>query len=134
MAVEWLAFHLTDRCQLDCQHCLRDPERAPKDLALATIKQALSEGRRIYNSGHAAFTGGEPTLHPQFREVVDAAIDTGYTWHVVSNGRRLPWLLQLFRERPLRRERLTSITFSLDGADEATHDSIRGPGSYREVM
>lgn len=134
MAVEWLAFHLTDRCQLDCQHCLRDPEQAPKDLSVATIQRALGEGRRIYNAEHAVFTGGEPTLHPKFRDIVDIAVDAGYSWHMVSNGRRFPWLLELFRERPLRRERMTSITFSLDGADETMHDSIRGPGSYREVM
>lgn len=134
MAVEWIAFHLTDRCQLDCQHCLRDPEKKPKDLSLVIIKQALSEGKRVYNAEHTAFTGGEPTLHPQFAEAIDAAIDLGFTWHMVSNGRRLPWLLELFRERPLRREKMTSISFSLDGADEATHDSIRGAGSYRDVM
>jgi MoaA/NifB/PqqE/SkfB family radical SAM enzyme len=134
MAVEWIAFHLTDRCQLDCQHCLRDPEKKPKDLPLALIKKALSEGRRVYNAEHAAFTGGEPTLHPQFRDAIDAAIDLGYTWHMVSNGMRMPWLLEMFRERPLRRERMTSITFSVDGADEAMHDSIRGAGSYRALL
>lgn len=134
MAVEWLAFHLTDRCQLDCQHCLRDPARRAKDLSIAVIRGALAEGRRVYHAEHVALTGGEPTLHPQFHEIVDATIDAGYSWHMVTNGRRLPWLLEIFRERPLRRERMTSITFSLDGADEATHDSIRGAGTFRDVM
>lgn len=134
MAVEWLAFHLTDRCQLDCQHCLRDPARKAKDLALETIVGALAEGRRVYNAEHVALTGGEPTLHPAFRQIIDACVDAGYTWHMVSNGRRMPWLLELFRERPLRRAKMTSITFSLDGADEATHDSIRGEGTFRDVM
>jgi MoaA/NifB/PqqE/SkfB family radical SAM enzyme len=134
MAVEWIAFHLTDRCQLDCQHCLRDPEKKPKDIPLAIVQRALAEGRRVYNAEHAAFTGGEPTLYPHLAEAIDAAVDLGFTWHMVSNGRRLPWLLELFRERPLRREKLTSLSFSLDGADETMHDSIRGTGSYRDVM
>lgn len=134
MAVEWLAFHITDRCQLDCQHCLRDPARKAKDLPLPIIVRALAEGRRVYRAEHVALTGGEPTLHPAFREIIDAVVDTGYSWHMVTNGRRLPWLLELFRERPLRRTAMTSITFSLDGADEATHDSIRGAGTFREVM
>lgn len=134
MAVEWLAFHITDRCQLDCQHCLRDPAQHAKDLPLPVIQRALAEGRRIYNAEHVALTGGEPTLHPQFREILDATVDAGYSWHMVTNGRRLAWLLELFRERPLRRAQMSSITFSLDGADEATHDSIRGAGTFREVM
>ena len=29
MAAAWIALHLTDRCQLDCKHCLRDPEQKP---------------------------------------------------------------------------------------------------------
>jgi MoaA/NifB/PqqE/SkfB family radical SAM enzyme len=134
VAVEWLAFHLTDRCQLDCQHCLRDPAKKPKDLPFEIVQRALAEGKRVYNAEHVALTGGEPTLHPQFREILDAAVDAEYTWHMVSNGRRFPWVLELFRERPLRRERMTSVTFSVDGADEAMHDSIRGTGTFRETM
>ena len=34
----------------------------------------------------------------------------------------------------MRRAKLSGITFSLDGATEATHDGIRGKGSYREVV
>jgi MoaA/NifB/PqqE/SkfB family radical SAM enzyme len=134
MAVEWVTFHLTDRCQLDCQHCLRDPALKPKDLPLELIRRVLLEGQRVYRAEHTAFSGGEPTLHPEFPQIVDAAVDLGYTWHMVSNGRSFPWLLEMFRERPARREAMTSVTLSLDGADEAMHDGIRGKGSFREVM
>ena len=33
-----------------------------------------------------------------------------------------------------QRQWYTGVTFSLDGAREATHDQLRGPGSYRRVM
>ena len=134
MAVAWIGFHLTDRCQLDCQHCLRDPEKTPKDLPLALIRKVLADAKRIYRSAQIALTGGEPTLHPEFEGVLDAIVEHGFTWHMVTNGRRFERLMDLCGQVPARREALTAINLSLDGADEATHDAIRGKGSYREVM
>ncbi|MDC3957518.1 radical SAM protein [Polyangium jinanense] len=134
MAVTWIALHLTDRCQLDCQHCLRDPGQKPKDLSLDTIRKVLAEARRRYHTRQVALTGGEPTLHPEFEGVLDAIVEHDCTWHIVTNGRRFEQLLSLVRDDPARRERLTAVNLSLDGADEATHDAIRGAGSFRDVM
>ena len=66
MSAALIAFHITDRCQLDCQHCLRDPELTPKDLPLSLMVKVMSEAKSIYRSAQVALTGGEPTLHPQF--------------------------------------------------------------------
>lgn len=134
MAVTWIALHLTDRCQLDCQHCLRDPGQKPKDLSLATIHEVLAQAKRLYHTKQVALTGGEPTLHPEFEGVLDAIVEHDFTWHLVTNGRRFEHLLSLLRDDPARRERLTVVNLSLDGADEETHDAIRGKGSFRDVM
>jgi MoaA/NifB/PqqE/SkfB family radical SAM enzyme len=129
-----VALHITDRCQLDCQHCLRDPARAAKDLPLPLIRKVLAETRQLYGKVQVALTGGEPTLHPEFGEILDAVVEQDFTWHMVSNGRRIERVFALFKERPARRAAATAMNFSLDGADEATHDAIRGAGSYRDVM
>jgi MoaA/NifB/PqqE/SkfB family radical SAM enzyme len=134
MAVVWIGFHVTDRCQLDCQHCLRDPEQIPKDLPLPLIRKVLAEARAVYHSVQVALTGGEPTLHPELDGILDAIVEHGFTWHLVTNARRFERLLDLFRQAPARRDALTAVNFSLDGADEAVHDTIRGKGSFREVM
>jgi MoaA/NifB/PqqE/SkfB family radical SAM enzyme len=134
MAVAWIGLHVTDRCQLDCEHCLRDPEQAPKDLPLPLIRSVLAQARAVYKSVQVALTGGEPTLHPELAGILDAIVEHGFTWHLVTNARRFERLLQLCKERPARREALTAVNFSLDGADEPMHDAIRGAGSFREVM
>jgi len=134
MAVAVIGFHLTDRCQLDCQHCLRDPEQKPKDLPLSIIHKVLAEAKAVYRCSHAALTGGEPTLHPEFEGVLDALSEHDYTWHLVTNGKRFSRLVDLLKENPARRARLSAVNFSLDGADEAAHDAIRGKGSFRDVM
>jgi MoaA/NifB/PqqE/SkfB family radical SAM enzyme len=134
MAVAIIGFHLTDRCQLDCQHCLRDPEKAPKDLPLSVFRKVLAEAKVLYRTPQVALTGGEPSLHPAFEAILDAIAERDLGWHLVTNGKRFPRLLDLLRESPRRRALLTAVNFSLDGADEAVHDAIRGEGSYREVM
>src|SRR5437868_5469018 len=134
MAVQWIALHLTDRCQLDCQHCLRDPAKQPSDLPLAIIERVLDEARVAYRASHVALTGGEPTLHPEFPRVLDAIVGRGYGWHLVTNGRRFPAFLATIEAVPARRAGLTAVDLSLDGADEAVHDDIREHGSFREVM
>jgi MoaA/NifB/PqqE/SkfB family radical SAM enzyme len=134
MGVTQIAFHLTDRCQLDCKHCLRDPAQKPLDLPLEILQSVLDQVKRLHGTMHVSLTGGEPTLHPAFLDVVDAIGERAMTWHMISNGRSFPWLLKSLAGRPNARRAMKHVYFSLDGADEPTHDKIRGPGSFREVM
>lgn len=134
MAVNVIGFHVTDRCQLDCAHCFRDPSQKPTDIDVDLVRRVLGDARRLYRVRHVSLTGGEPTLHPNFFALVDAAIDEGCTWNVVTNGKRFAMLVDGLHTRALRRANLTHVSLSIDGADEATHDTIRGAGSYRDVM
>ena len=134
MALQRLNFHLTDRCQLNCDHCLRDPLSKAIDLELELIESALDQGRAAFDVGHVGLTGGEPTLHPRFYEVIDAITERGLTWHMVSNGERFGHVLQRLGERPKRLENLAMCNFSLDGANEETHDALRERGNFRSVM
>lgn len=134
MALERVTFHLTDRCQLNCDHCLRDPARAPAELPLALIVSVLDQARALYGAKHVGLTGGEPSLHPQFYEVIDAIVERGYTWHAVCNGHCFERVLERLSAKPERLEALVLMNFSLDGATEATHDAIRERGSFREVL
>ena len=52
----------------------------------------------------------------------------------MTNGYRFPeYVLPLLLE-PEVKERLVSVCFSLDGARAETHDGLRGPKSFREVI
>ncbi len=134
MRVPRLGFHLTDRCQLDCQHCLRDPGRKARDLEEDLVRRVIAEARAMYGIEHVTFTGGEPTLHPRFESIVDAVIDNSMRWNIVTNGRAFARVLARLEARAERLLGLSSIVLSVDGAVEATHDAIREHGSYREVL
>jgi MoaA/NifB/PqqE/SkfB family radical SAM enzyme len=130
----WLVFHITDRCQLNCKHCLRDPELKAADLSLDLITNVLDEAWQLYRCKHVGLTGGEPSLHPQFYEIIDAIVARGYTWHVVTNAERFARMVGKLDEKPQRLANCTAINFSIDGASEEVHDRVRGPGSFRNVM
>jgi MoaA/NifB/PqqE/SkfB family radical SAM enzyme len=135
MAISWLALSLTDRCQLRCQHCLRDPGKQAVDLPLALIERVLDQAQRDYGTRHVALTGGEPTLHPQLAAVLEAIVARGFTWHLVTNGQRFKArLLDLLDARPPLRQALTAIDFSVEGATAAVHDRIRGAGTFHAAM
>lgn len=125
-----LLIELTNRCNLRCRHCFPERHAATADLPLTVLQRILSEAR-ANGIEHLCFNGGEPTIHRQFRDIIKRVSDAGYAYSIVSNGmnfRRICGLLLRYRAR------LTNLTFSLDGASEATHDSLRGRGSFRRVI
>jgi MoaA/NifB/PqqE/SkfB family radical SAM enzyme len=125
-----LVIELTNRCNLRCQHCFEERHAATGDLSLEIIGKVLQEGKDC-GIDHLAFTGGEPTIHYQFSEIIRRVGDTGYTFSFVSNGTNFP---RIYAFLILHRQWFTGVTFSLDGAREETHERLRGRGSYRKVM
>jgi Predicted Fe-S oxidoreductases len=115
---------------LCCQHCFAERHAATGDLPLVILEKILREGRAC-SIDHLAFTGGEPTIHRQFAEIIARVCEAGYTFSFVSNGTTFLHLYPLLLRH---RQWLTGITFSLDGAREVTHDGQRGAGSYRRMM
>ncbi len=134
MQQESIAFHITDRCQLNCDHCLRDPGLKALDLEVDLIADILDQAKDLYNISHVALTGGEPTLHPGFIEIIDAIVDRHMTWHVVTNAHDFQRTIASLDARPSRLDALTAFNFSLDGATEEIHDGIREEGSFRNLM
>jgi MoaA/NifB/PqqE/SkfB family radical SAM enzyme len=125
-----IVVELTNRCNLRCQHCFEERHAATGDLPLAIIEKVLREGKDC-GIDHLALTGGEPTLHRQFAEIIRQVCEAEYTFSFVSNGVNFPQIYPLLL---LHRQWFTGVTFSLDGACEETHDRLRGTGSYRRVL
>jgi MoaA/NifB/PqqE/SkfB family radical SAM enzyme len=130
----YIVFHVTERCSLSCRHCLRDPGKKPVDLSLDVVEKVLTEASALHGIHHAGLTGGDPLLWPHIEGALDAMVRHGYTWHLVTSGRGFERLVDLLEGVPARRDSLSVIDFSLDGASEAIHDRLRGHGSHREVM
>ena len=132
-----IGIELNNVCNLDCGHCFRDIYRGEGDksdlfLPLDLLEKILVEAKPL-GYRHISITGGEPPMHPKFGEALEIIARHGYGYHFLTNGRNFAKTLKAVTPKS-RRAKLASISFSLDGATEATHDSIRGKDSYREVV
>ena len=125
-----IVVELTDRCNLSCDHCLSGRHGGRTLLSLEVLRKVLDEARSLGFTS-LGFTGGDPTLHPQYPEIIRMTAQAGYRFGVVTNGWNFPGVYPAILEQ---REALSGITFSFDGASEQTHDAQRGAGSYRRVL
>jgi len=128
-----LSVDVTNACNLDCFHCLRDKLGSRKHLSLDLFKQILDQARDC-GINYISLTGGEPTIHPKWNEFLNVLAEREFKFSIVSNGygfgeRTLPTLLE-----PIVRKHLESMCFSLDGASAKSHDALRGESSFREVI
>jgi MoaA/NifB/PqqE/SkfB family radical SAM enzyme len=83
--VEW---NLGKRCNYDCSYCpssIHDNTSTHTDISI--LKAAVD---KLPNNVRISFTGGEPTVHPNFEELVDYCINVkGIKWiNVTTNGTR----------------------------------------------
>lgn len=81
-----IELHLTDRCNLNCEWCTDKKLRENKaTLDLGVIKRLFQE-LGGHGTGVTLEGGGEPTLHPHFREVVDLGSKLDVDMGLISNG------------------------------------------------
>lgn len=82
--VEW---NLGKRCNYDCEYCpslIHDNSSPHTDIEI--LKAAAD---KLPNNSRISFTGGEPTVHPDFEELVRHCIERDISWvNVTTNGTR----------------------------------------------
>ncbi len=127
-----IIFELTNLCNFSCVYCLREETGAKDYLDPSVIDKVLDEAGAYLDIHLVAFTGGEPTLHPRFEDLVRSVAERKLPLAFVTNG----WQFEkTFRKLEPYKQQVRNINFSLDGAHEATHDRLRGrEGSYRRIM
>ena len=96
--------YLTACCNLRCRHCWVNPVYEGETLKpdsyidLADLKSAIKEGQGLGLS-NIKLTGGEPILHPHFREIVTFLTEENLFLHMESNGTLItPELARFLRE------------------------------------
>ena len=127
-----IIFELTNLCNFSCIHCLRSEEGEKRFIDPELIDKVLREAELYRQVSNVSLTGGEPTVHPRFAEIVDLVARHGYPFSFVTNG----WgFRRTFDAIAPVKGYVRAVSFSLDGATEEVHDYIRRrKGSFRQVM
>ena len=78
--------HLTDKCNLNCEWCTDKKLRKNKATLDVKIVEKLFREFSIHNTGVTLEGGGEPTLHPFFRDIVEMGEKLDVDMGLISNG------------------------------------------------
>lgn len=125
-----LTWELTYACNLECAHCLSSSgRRDPRELDTSQCKAVIDELQRM-QVFYVNIGGGEPTIRPDFWELLEYAIDHQVGVKFSTNGVRIT----PERARFLASTDYVDVQISLDGATAEVNDYVRGPGSYATAL
>jgi len=123
-----ISIEITNKCNFECRHCINDSGcKDNTEMPFYKIKEIIDY---MENKGIVCldFSGGEPLLHNNFREIIEYAYKKGMNISVASNGYLLnDEIIELFNEKEV------SLRISYDGHNEAVYSLIRGKNKYEIV-
>lgn len=123
---------LTDACNLKCRHCYR--ESSPQNKRRLPTKQLLGILQDMSENGVSTveLTGGEPTIHPDFKEIFRFCADKFNLVAIITNG----WFIDEDLGKEISRfKQKVIVQVDLDGDSAEMHDNLRGVnGSFEHAL
>jgi mycofactocin biosynthetic radical S-adenosylmethionine protein MftC len=121
-----LTWELTYACNLACVHCLSSSgRRDPRELSTAECRAVIDTLERM-QVFYVNIGGGEPTVRPDFWELVDYATAHHVGVKFSTNGIKIDPQVA----RRLAASDYVDVQISLDGATAEVNDAVRGAGSH----
>ena len=121
-----LTWELTYACNLQCVHCLSSSgQRDPRELTTAEAMKVLDDLRAL-QVFYINIGGGEPMIRRDFFDLVEYSVQSGIGVKFSTNGA----YIDAAKAQRLASMDYLDIQISLDGADAATNDAVRGAGSF----
>jgi [mycofactocin precursor peptide]-tyrosine decarboxylase / 3-amino-5-[(4-hydroxyphenyl)methyl]-4,4-dimethylpyrrolidin-2-one synthase len=125
-----LTWELTYACNLACVHCLSSSgRRDPRELSTAECKRVIDTLQQM-QVFYVNIGGGEPTVRPDFWDLVDYATAHQVGVKFSTNGIKL----DASAARRLAASDYIDVQVSLDGATADVNDAVRGTGSYQTAI
>ncbi len=120
----FVQYSLLNACNAKCAYC-DSPGRPDPQMDTAAHLAILTEFARL-GTVRVKFLGGEPLLRDDLGELVEHVHGLGMRSAIVTNGFRIPAMMDVVR-------RIDEVVISLDGR-ETVHDAQRGRGTWKRVM
>ena len=121
--------YITEKCNLECQFCsIQASNSSTKELDFETIKKFV-----LYCKQNGVtdihVTGGEPTLHKDYKRIIAFIIKNQIDVRLITNG----LLLSESDLIELKQIGLEKIMISIDGMQKF-HNSVRARGAYEKAF
>lgn len=129
MKLKEIDLYITEKCNLKCRFCsIKAGPASKRELDFDTVEKFVS-----YCKGCGVtdihITGGEPTLHKNYKEIIELIIKNGIDTRLITNG----LLLTESDLSQLKEIGLKNIMFSLDGLNDF-HSFVRGKGTFERTL
>lgn len=121
--------HLTEKCNLECVHCYRIGMPVGGEMKTAEWIRILNE---IHDEGtiDLTFTGGEPLVHPGWREIIQETNRLRFQYDIFQNGTILKESDLPF----LKDQNIRSLHFSIHGVGDYHDQFVKKKGAFEKAM
>ena len=119
----------TNVCNHRCTWCVSEQSHSGESLGLACFQSLMEELGQCEVRSIVLKGGGEPTVHPHFVEMLDAAYEARLSVGLITNG-SMPRAGS--REKIL--QRCEWVRISLDAATPQMHRQIHGAGDFAGIL
>ena len=128
-----ILIEITERCNLTCPTCFAGS--SPQHANAMSLEEFTRQVDRLASRGKRGsdmiqLSGGEPTLHPDFLDMVDLLFDRGFDNVCInSNGIKLarPAFVRQLADRARRHPNgALYVYLQFDGFEAGTHAALRG--------
>ena len=129
---KWLAWEVTQKCNLRCVHC-----RCSSDMASSAGDFTTEEGKKLlkdiadFSKPVVVLSGGEPLLRGDIFDLASYGTSLGLRMCMATNGTMVTdEICHKMRESDIK-----MVSLSLDGSSAAIHDDFRQcPGAFDGVV
>jgi len=123
---------LTFACNNRCLFCLDSDVQTGRVLDAGRLREDLKRGIEK-GAERLILSGGEPSIHPEYLELIGYGRKLGYTWiQTITNGRMFAY--RKFTAKAVEAG-LNEATLSMHGHTPAIHDQLVGvEGAFRQSI
>ncbi len=127
-----IVWNITKACNFRCVHCYENAgKKDPNELTAEEIHAGIDK-LADFGVTSLAFSGGEPSIHPNILEFIQHATDRGMYVSMATNGFKTG---NMKRAKEFADAGLEFVQISLDGMDPKTHNDFRRvPHSWERAV
>jgi len=127
-----VVWNFTNSCNFRCKHCYQHASQPLSNELNLAEKHDLVDQLDKAGVAAVALSGGEPTIHAHFKEIITDLSSRGIFTSAATNGWSYSDPRKLKEARDLG---LKYIEVSVDSADPKKHDEFRGlPGAWDHAV